>query len=155
MALAQIVSAVIVGKFMHYIKGGRHYIILLGSLLIIAQTCMLGSLEWITDLQSFLIVSFIAQSSGGLGCGMNNTACMAMLGGLKNEDREKSIGYLEVSNGIGILCGPLIGALLFNIGGYHFPFAVFAILYVAVYPVIAHYLFKANSEKQAYLERTG
>jgi MFS family permease len=72
---------------------------------------MLGSLEWVTDLQSFLFISFIAQTSGGLGCGMNNTAVMAMLSGLRNEDREKSIGYLEVSNGIGILTGPLIGAL--------------------------------------------
>lgn len=101
------------------------------------------------------MISFIAQSFGGLGCGMNNTAVMAMLGGLKNEDREKSIGYLEVSNGIGILCGPLIGALLYNIGGYHFPFAVFALLYIGTYPIIAHYLFKANSEKKAFMKRTG
>jgi MFS family permease len=86
---------------------------------------------------------------------MNNTAVMAMLSGLKNEDREKSIGYLEVSNGIGILCGPLIGALLYNIGGYHFPFAVFALLYLGMYPVIGHFLFKANSEKNAYMARTG
>lgn len=86
---------------------------------------------------------------------MNNTAVMAMLSGLKNEDRERSIGYLEVSNGIGILCGPLIGALLFNIGGYHFPFLVFAILYLCMYPIIGHYLFKANSEKKAFMARNG
>jgi MFS family permease len=50
MAFGQIVSSFIVGKFMHYVKGGRHQIILLGSILIIAQTVMLGTLEWITDL---------------------------------------------------------------------------------------------------------
>lgn len=86
---------------------------------------------------------------------MNNTAVMAMLGGLKNEDREKSIGYIEVSNGIGILCGPLIGALLYNIGGYHFPFAVFSFLYIFMYPIMAHYLFKANKEKKEFMKRTG
>ena len=100
-------------------------------------------------------MSFIAQALGGLGCGMNNTAVMAMLSGLKDEEREKSIGYLEVSNGIGILCGPLIGALLYNIGGYHFPFAVFALLYIGMYPIIAHYLFKANREKLAFMAKTG
>ena len=116
---------------------------------------MLGLLEWVTDLHQFLLLSFIAQTSGGLGCGMNNTAVMAMLSGLNSQDRDKSIGYLQVSNGLGILCGPLIGALLFNIGGYHFPFSVFALLYMAMYPLIAHYLVKANNEKMAYMERTG
>ena len=55
---------------------------------------MLGLLEWITDLHQFLLLSFIAQASGGLGCGMNNTAVMAMLSGLNSQDRDKSIGYL-------------------------------------------------------------
>jgi hypothetical protein len=60
LAFAQIVSAVLVGKFMHYVTGGRHYIILVGSLFIIAMTCMLGSLEWVTDFESFVLISFIA-----------------------------------------------------------------------------------------------
>lgn len=78
-----------------------------------------------------------------------------MLGGLKNEERERAIGFLEVSNGIGILCGPLIGAMLYSLGGYHFPFMVFAFLYVAMYPIIAHYLIKANDEKKEYMRRKG
>lgn len=86
---------------------------------------------------------------------MNNTAVMAMLSGFKDDEREKSIGYIEVSNGIGILTGPLIGAILYNIGGYPLPFAFFAVLYMCMYPIIAHYLFKANKEKQAFMKRTG
>lgn len=78
-----------------------------------------------------------------------------MLSGLKNEEREKAIGLLEVSNGIGILCGPLIGAMLYSIGGYHFPFMIFALIYIAMYPIIAHYLIKANNEKKEYMLKMG
>ena len=115
--------------------------------MIIIQTLSLGYLEYVHNLNQFLTISFIAQSLGGLGCGANNTAVMAMLSGLKNDEREKAIGLLEVSNGIGILCGPLLGALLYSIGGYHFPFMVFAFLYLLMYPIIAHYLIRANNER--------
>ena len=59
MAVAQIFSCFIVGKFLSKIAG-RHLIIMLGSLLIIAQTTMLGYLEYEKDNIKFLRISFIA-----------------------------------------------------------------------------------------------
>jgi len=54
------------------------------------------------------------------------------------------IGYVEASNGVGMLCGPLIGAMLYSIGGFMMPFATFAILYLVSYPYIMLTLVKAK-----------
>lgn len=46
------------------------------------------------------------------------------------------IGYIEAANGIGLLFGPLLGAVLYGIGGYTFPFFTFSVLYFVSYPYI-------------------
>ena len=48
MAVMQIVSSLIVGKFLHKM-GGRHPIIMVGSLFIIIQAFLLGYLEYVED----------------------------------------------------------------------------------------------------------
>ena len=124
MAVAQILSSFIVGKFLHRI-GGRHIIILFGSLLIIAQTSMLGYLEYEDDKDRFLKISLIAQVLGGLGAGANSTASMAIMSSFAGNEREKYIGWVEAAAGVGLLTGPLFGALLYNVGGYTMPFFTF------------------------------
>ena len=61
---------------------------------------------------------------------------MAILSSFESEEREMYIGYIEAANGIGLLFGPLIGALLYGIGGYIFPFFSFSMLYILAYPYI-------------------
>ena len=68
MALLQIVSSALVGKFLHVI-GGRNPIILIGSLLIIIQTATLMYLDYEVDDTRFLYLSFIAQILGGATIG--------------------------------------------------------------------------------------
>jgi len=62
---------------------------------------------------------------GGFGAGANATASMAVLSSFNQQEREKYIGWIEAGAGIGLLFGPLMGALLYSIGGYVMPFAVF------------------------------
>mmetsp|Transcript_16613 Transcript_16613/g.28301 ORF Transcript_16613/g.28301 Transcript_16613/m.28301 type:complete len:299 (-) Transcript_16613:695-1591(-) len=135
MAFMQIVSSALVGKFLHQM-GGRNFIIIVGSLLIIFQTTFLTYLNYENDVQRFLAFSFLAQAMGGLGAGANSTASMAILSSFDAEDREKYIGYVEMANGVGLLFGPLLGAMLYSIGGYMMPFATFAIFYLLCYPFI-------------------
>jgi len=78
MAIMQIVSSFLVGKFLHKI-GGRSPIIMVGSLFIIIQTFLLGYLEYVKDEDTFLFISYIAQIFGGFGAGANSTASMAIL----------------------------------------------------------------------------
>lgn len=117
-AILQIVASAIIGKNMHKLKGGRHILIMIGSILIICQIALMGCIDYIEDGDTFLYCSFFAQALGGLGGGANLTSSMAILSGFEGAEREMYIGWIEAANGIGLLFGPLIGAFLFSIGGY-------------------------------------
>jgi hypothetical protein len=56
------------------------------------------------------------------------------------------IGYLEAAVGCGLIFGPLVGSLLFAIGGYSFTFYffgslffVFAIFILRIFPATIDY----------------
>lgn len=119
---------------MHTFKIRRDQIIMIGSLLIIIQTAMLGSLEFVHDTKLFITMSFTAQVLGGLGAGANSTASMAIMSSFSKQDREKYLGWIQGSNGLGLLAGPLFGALMYQIGGFACPFIVFSVIYMLFYP---------------------
>ena len=50
---------------------------------------------------------------------------MAILSSFTPDEREKYIGIVEASFGLGLLFGPLIGAFWYNLGGYKMPFVFF------------------------------
>ena len=123
---------------------------MMGCVLIIVQTASLGYLEWVDDATTFLQLSFMAQILGGIGAGANSTASMALLSSFKIEERERYIGWIESATGVGLLFGPLLGALLYNIGDYYLPFLFFAILYAVAFPTIVYILVKSNAEAAEY-----
>lgn len=95
---------------------------------------------------------------GGFGAGANSTASMAILSSFGTKEREQYIGYVEAACGVGLLFGPLLGALLYSFGGFMMPFATFALFYLATYPHIVWTLVKAKrvldgpqTEKQGLL----
>ena len=84
---------------------------------------------------------------GGFGAGANSTASMAILSSFDANEREQNIGYIEAANGVGLLFGPLLGALLYTIGGYIMPFATFTAIYLIALPYIIIVL---NKSKKIY-----
>lgn len=118
--------------------------IMIGSLLLIAQISIMGLIDYIKDADWFLFFSFFAQGLGGMGGGANLTASMAILSSFDGSEREIYIGWIEAANGIGLLFGPLIGAGLFSMGGYRTPFFTFAGIYLLFYPCIIYSLMKYN-----------
>lgn len=97
----------------------------MATIMIISQALILGLLDFVDDSHTFVLLSFIAQVLGGLGAGANSTSSMAILSSFSNEEREKYIGIVEASFGLGLLFGPLIGAVFYKIGGYIAPFMFF------------------------------
>ena len=135
---------------------------MIGSLLIITQTVMLGSLVNVYKTNNFITISFIAQTLGGLGAGANSTASMAIMSSFSKSERERFLGWIQAANGLGLLTGPLLGALLYQLGGYMCPFIFFgkyfqfdhnnvflfssASLYLIAYPFLTYNLMTANNE---------
>ena len=117
---------------------------MVGSLFIIIQTGLLGSLEFVDETHAFIVLSFVAQVLGGLGAGANSTASMAIIGSFSKQEREKYLGLIQGSNGLGLLAGPLFGALMFQIGGFAAPFITFAVLYLSFYPFMIYNLAVSN-----------
>jgi MFS family permease len=82
----------------------------------------LGSLEFVDDKTLFVVFSFIWKFLCGLGAGINSTASFAIIATHYKDQREKTIGMMESSSGIGLLIGPFFGAVLYEAGGYILPF---------------------------------
>jgi MFS family permease len=82
----------------------------------------LGSLKYVNDKETFIIMSFVWKFLCGLGAGINSTSSMAIIAKHYKHDRERTIGMIEASSGIGLLLGPFFGAILYQIGGYVLPF---------------------------------
>jgi len=66
--------------------------------------------------------SFLWKFLCGTGAGINSTSSIAIVATHFKEERERAIGLIEASSGIGLLLGPFFGALLYEIGGYMLPF---------------------------------
>ena len=173
-AILQIVSSTIFGKKMHKFKSGRHWFIIFGAVLIMCQISMMGLIDYIPKENTnwFLFCSFFAQGLGGFGAGADMTACMAILAGFDGKEREMYIGWIEASNGLGLLFGPLIGAACYSYGGYKAPFLFFcklhkslfnilfcisiiACLFAILFPCICGALFKYNRLKKEMDEMLG
>ena len=82
----------------------------------------LGSLKYVHDKDNFIYFSFLWKFICGLGAGINSTSSMAIIARHYKHEREKTIGMMEASSGIGLLLGPFFGAILYQIGGYVLPF---------------------------------
>jgi MFS family permease len=104
----------------------------------------LGSLKYVNDPVQFIQMSFFWKFMCGLGAGINSTSSMAIVTTHYKNEREKAIGLIEASSGIGLLLGPFFGALLYEIGGYVLPFIATAGLYFLLYPLIAYTLATIN-----------
>ena len=90
----------------------------------------MGSLTYVEDPEVFLYCSLLAQFLGGIGGGINMSAIMALLSGLGPDERERAIGINEAGLDLGMLTGPLIGAGLYDQGGYQMPFYTFGKCYL-------------------------
>ncbi len=67
-------------------------------------------------------MSFVWKFICGVGAGINSTSSMAIVSTHYKDGRERAIGLIESSAGVGLLLGPFFGALLYEIGGYMLPF---------------------------------
>ena len=58
------------------------------------------------------------------------------------------IGILEAGIGLGLLFGPIIGALLYKVGGYSCPFWTVGFLFLTIIPILMKVLPQAEMQNQ-------
>jgi MFS family permease len=59
------------------------------------------------------LYSFLWKFLCGVGAGINSTSSMAIITTHYKSERERAIGYMEASSGVGLLLGPFFGAILY------------------------------------------
>ena len=62
---------------------------------------------------------------------------------MPRKNREKYIGWCEAAGGTGFLFGPLMGAVLYGIGGFILPFVTFAAAYMITFPYLAYVVYSS------------
>ena len=60
----------------------------------------------------------------GFGNGCLNSATNSLISFYFEDEQSQLIGLTQTFTGIGMLAGPVLGSLLFEIGGYKLPFLV-------------------------------
>jgi MFS family permease len=63
------------------------------------------------------------------------------------QERDQNIGFMEAFTGLGFLTGPLIGSVMFTIGGYMMPFLTCGCIYVLCFPFIVYNLQKGKRDR--------
>lgn len=93
-------------------------------------------------------MSFIAQSIGGVGSGINSVCSMALvIAHSSKKERDQNIGFMEGFTGLGFLTGPLVGSIMFTFGGYMMPFFTIGCIYVLTSPIVIYNLHKAKTDR--------
>ena len=82
----------------------------------------MGLLDFVESKTAFVVLSFVFKFLCGIGAGINSTSSFAIIATHYKEDRERTIGWMENSSGLGLLLGPTVGSVLYDIGGYMTPF---------------------------------
>lgn len=120
------------------------------------QLFILGSIYFVDNLYLFIFFAYVAQTLGGIGAGLNSTCAMAIITSCFPDDREDNIAILEAGVGIGMLLGPLLGALLYTIGGYMFPFYFVAFSILLLSPLLKSTIdFIEQREKEITQDKLG
>ena len=139
-------SCVLAGMFLH--KVGREIAIIVGLIMIFLQQFGLYMLTYFENVNAFLFWSFTSQMIGGLGSGVNAVASMAMVVSIsKSSEREQNIGLIEMATGVGFLLGPIWGSVMYQWGGFSYPFASTTFLYAVTYPFMAVILLNARKRR--------
>lgn len=74
----------------------------------------------------FLTMACILRVVLAIACSMYLTACYSIMTFVWSERRTQAVGLLEMTTGVGMIIGPMVGSALYNVGGFALPFQCLA-----------------------------
>lgn len=116
------IVAPIVGILMA--KTGRKFMIFTGLLMEGIAIICFGLIDFIEDGTAYAILSGVCRMFEGAGNACLITSSYALVASHYPMNKENVVGTLQVFTGVGMMAGPLLGSLLYAIGGFQLPFYV-------------------------------
>ena len=111
------------------IKFGKKNIFIISVFLEAGCTIFYGFLNKIYHKYLMISFSFLTRALHGIGSGITGTLVYSLTTSFCDENNVKtSLGYLEIAWSLGVSSGPLIGSILYSIGGFSLPFYTLGIL---------------------------
>jgi len=108
---------------------------------------LFGLLQWVNDTTAFLIFSYLIRFLEGVGAAATWTSNLSILMA-KFPDRKATVkAWCDASFNFGLTIGPVIGAFMYDAGGFFLPFAItgtaillsgFVVLFVTDFPDMEH-----------------
>lgn len=121
--VATVVFSPLFGKYIGVIGSRRMF--LYGTFLTGATNVLFGFLEWVEDPTSFLALSLSIRIVSAIGESAFFTSVFPLATKDAPEEKRSTImSILETMGGLGMMVGPFLGGLLYEVDGFYFPFVV-------------------------------
>jgi len=127
-SVAFIICSPIVGKLQNYM--GRRNLVAVGMMLMGQSFVGFGLISYIKYQPVFIVLSLVARLMQGAASSLIQTTMYSIGTNFFPDNKVAMIGYIEAAVGIGCVLGPIIGSLLYAIGGYRFIFWSFGVFFV-------------------------
>ena len=111
-------------------KIGRRNFLVYGSFIMFLSNFGFAAMHYIENTNAFIAMFVFLRIIQGIGTGCIQTANYAIVSVTYPQMIDFAVGSLEASAGIGLCFGPIIGILLFNVGGYVGSFSTFALIFL-------------------------
>ena len=112
----------LIGKYLP--KLGPTFVLFFGSFLEGASQILLGFVSSIKQKWLFVLCSFLFRITTAIGAACSQTEIITILCVLYPDHVSLTFGILELAAGVGTMLGPVLGGVMYSIGGFKFPFLV-------------------------------
>jgi len=127
-SLAVIIFSPPVGRYLEVI--GYTKMLISGLTLMGITFILFGIIDSLTSPDIVLYVALLLRFLQGTAVAMAYTTIYAIITNKYPNRKEQLLGMLEASFGVGLICGPLAGASLYNIFGFEKTFYIYGVFFL-------------------------
>ena len=122
-SLAVIIFSPPVGRYLEVV--GYTKMLILGLVLMGICFMCFGIIDRLENPTTVFYVALLLRFMQGTACAMAYTTIYAIITNKYPNRKEALLGMLEASFGVGLICGPLAGASLYNMFGFELTFYIY------------------------------
>ena len=103
---------------------GRKNVLRIGCLCESYAIISFAFFDYINDPTLYAVMCFLCRVIEGFGNGCLNSASSSIIAHDYADNMGSKMGLIQTFTGLGMLSGPILGSLLYNLGGFKLPFFV-------------------------------